>query len=259
MVRILLDRRSASHGRLALIVCALAVAGCTAERKEDLLAKVVAENTRARGGAAAREAARAVEMRMRIVERGFALDAVYRATRDGRMRIDVSAAGKRVYSEGYDGRRGWQWPQGAAHASDATAAGEAALLHGLEYPTNLHGLNEMPARGHRLALAGREVLDGTDYHVLELTLKDGFVTYLYVNPATYLIDRQRDVRALHPDTDPSTKWLEQRFGDYRSVDGRMLSFKGEQVDLRANEVRQTTTVVDVKTNPTLGPDAFVRP
>jgi len=46
-------------------------------------------------------------------------------------------------------------------------------------------------------------VDGTSYYVLELKLDDGFVTYLYLNPTTYLIDRQRDIRAMHPAIDPS--------------------------------------------------------
>jgi hypothetical protein len=242
-----------------LIVVSLTLSGADAKPPTDPLSEIIAHNTRARGGAEAIEGARTVQLRMRIVEPTFAVDAVYKASRDGKMRIDVSANGKRVYSEGYDGRHGWQWPAEAAHASDASPAGQAALRHGLEYPTSLRGLYETRPRGHALTYAGRESLDGTSYHVLKLTLKDGFTTYLYVNPHTYLIDRQRDQRAIHPDADASVKWLEQRFSDYRRADGRIISFKSEQVDLRTKQVRQTTTVVDVTTNPHFEPLVFERP
>src|SRR5262249_3513083 len=178
-------------------------------------------------------------------------DGLYQASRDGRMRIDVFANGKRVYSEGYDGQRPWQLPQDAEHAIGSSPSGAAALRHGLELPINLRGLHEMGARGHQLTLRGREVVDGTNYHVVELRLDDGFTTHPYVNPSTYLIDRMRDVRALHPDADARTRRLEQRYEDFRKVDGRMLPFKSSQVDLRTGQVMQTTTVLEVITNPTL--------
>ena len=114
----------------------------------------------------------------------------------------------------------------------------------------------MRARGHQLTLRGREPVDGTNYHVVELGLDDGFTTYLYVNPSTYLIDRMRDIRALHPDADARTRWIEQRYEDFRKVDGRMLAFKSSQVDLRTGQVMQTTTVLEVTTNPPLTEATF---
>lgn len=175
------------------------------------------------------------------------------------MRIDVFANDTRVYSEGYDGKRAWQLPQDAEHATDASPSGAAALRHGLELPTNLRGLHEMRARGHQLRLRGRELVDGTNYHVVELRLDDGFSTYLYVNPSTYLIDRMRDIRALHPDADPMTRWIEQRYEDFRTVNGTMLAFKSSQVDLRTGQVMQTTTVLEVTTNPPLTEATFAPP
>lgn len=58
-------------------------------------------------------------------------------------------------------------------------------------------------------------LSRTNYCALELKLQDGFTTYLNLNPTTYLIERQRDIRALHPDADPTQNWIERRFEDFR--------------------------------------------
>ena len=247
---------------MVMTVGLLTVVGCRSVRPqpaEESLEDLIAKNTAARGGASAIESAQTVAIRLRITEPKFTVDALYQASRAGRMRIDVFANGARVYSEGYDGRRAWQLAQGAEHAADASTSGAEALRHGLELPTNLRGLHEMRARGHQLTLRGRELVDGTNYHVIELRLDDGFTTDLYVNPSTYLIDRMRDIRALHPDADARTRWIEQRYEDFRKVDGRMLAFKSSQVDLRTGQVTQTSTVLEVTTNPPLTEATFAPP
>ena len=245
-----------------MLSAALVVSGCrTASRpgSADDLDQLIEKHTAARGGAAAIESVRTVAIRLRITEPKFAVEALYQASRTGRMRIDVFSKGKRVYSEGYDGHEAWQLPEDADHATAASTSGAAALRHGLEFPTNLRGLHEMRARGHQLALVGRESIDGTNYYVLELRLEDGFATYLYLSPTTYLIERQRDIRALHPDADPTQKWIERRFEDFRKVDGRIVAFKGSEADMLTGQIIQTTELLELRTNPTLHDQAFARP
>jgi hypothetical protein len=245
-----------------LVPASLAAFGCRGLRQPaapDQLEELVAKHTQARGGSSAIESARTVAIRLRIVEPKFTVEGLYQATREGRMRIDVFSEGKRVFSEGYDGQHAWELGQGAERATDPGPSAEAALRHGLEFPTNIRGLHEMRSRGHQLVLAGRETVDRTNYHVLELRLQDGFVTYLYLSPTSYLIDRQRDVRALHPSADPSQKWIERTFEDYRNVDGRMVSFKSSEIDLRGAQLMQTTTILEVRTNPNFSEQTFARP
>jgi len=238
------------------------LAGCRGvqpQHADKTLEDVIAENTAARGGAKAIESAHTLAIRLRIAERKFTVDGLYQASRDGRMRIDVFANGKRVYSEGYDGQRAWQLSEDAEHGVDSSPSGAAALRHGLELPITLRGLHEMGARGHQLRLLDRELVDGTNYYVVEVRFDDGFTTYLYVNPSTNLIDRMRDIRALHPDIDAKTRWIEQRYEDFREVDGRIFPFKSSQVDLRNQEVMQTTMVLEVTTNPRLTKATFAAP
>src|SRR5712671_2110214 len=70
---------------------------------------VIARNTKAMGGRAAIEAIHSVEINLHITDPGFEVDGIYRAERPGRMRIDVQAGGKHVFTEAFDGERGWQW------------------------------------------------------------------------------------------------------------------------------------------------------
>jgi len=134
-----------------------------------------------------------------------------------------------------------------------TKEGQAALWHGTQYPDQVFGLHEFQQHGHSVEFAGRERLDGIDYYVLKLTLSDGFVTWRYVNASTWRIERGRDVRALHPDLDAKEKVLENRWSDWRRVDGVLRSFRSEQVDVATGKVLQTTTVSRFSINPDLGP------
>ena len=97
-----------------------------------------------------------------IVDADVEVDGKYRATRPGRMRIDVLAAGKHVYTEAFDGTRAWQW-KGKGNVEEESPKGIAALRHGVELPGKLFGLDELHQRGHRVELANRELIDGMNY------------------------------------------------------------------------------------------------
>jgi hypothetical protein len=235
----------------------LPLAACAA-RREVTRDDVIDRNTKAMGGAAAIEAIRAIEVELSIVEQGTELEAIYRADRQGRMRIDVSHQGRRVYTEAFDGRRAWQMGENGV-VRPQTKAGEAALWHGTQFPGQLLGLHELERQGHRVELVGRERRDALDYHVLKLTLSDAFETFRLVNPSTWLIDWGRDFRALHPDVDPGRKWLETRWFDYRPAAGTLRAFRSEQVDAATGAVLQKTELKRVGINPELPPGLFEPP
>jgi hypothetical protein len=221
--------------------------------------EVIGRHTAAVGGRAALEAVHAVSFRLHITEPHSAVDAAYVADRQGRMRIDVSAGGERVYSEGYDGRAAWAWHHGATHGEPETAAAAAALRHGVQLPGKVFGLHELRGRGIAIDLVGREAVAGSDYFVLRLTFPDGFATHLYVNAVTFLIERQRDHRALHPDLDPRATWIETQYSDFRTVGGTLHAFRDRQVDLRTGDVLSTTDVRALEVNGPLDTTAFARP
>jgi len=185
------------------------------------------------------------------------VDADYKVTRDGRMRIDILKDGKRVYTEAYDGRRGWDWgADGSAPVEDPHGA---TLWHGTQFPGGTFTFKDMAALGHTLEYAGRERLDGVDYYVLKLTLSDGFVTYRYVNPTTWLIERGRDYRAFHPALDGHETWVETRWSDYRPVQGMLFSFASMNRDPQSGKTLATQEVTSMKINPGFDQAVFVAP
>ena len=92
---------------LAVFPVALVLSSCG--RSPNTVDEVIDRNTTAMGGRQAIEAVHSVAIDLRIVDPDFAVDGSYRATRPGKMRIDIKAEGKHVFTEAFDGRRGWQW------------------------------------------------------------------------------------------------------------------------------------------------------
>ena len=210
------------------------------------------------GGRQALEAVQSVEVDLHIVDPGFEVDGVYCAARPGRMRIDVQSGGKRVFTEAFDGNNGWEW-DGKGDAKPESAKAAAALRHGVELPGKLFGLHELEQRGDRLELLGREKIADIDYYALRLTLNDGYITTLYVDPQSWLITRRRDVRPLHVDIDPTPTTIEQRSSDFRTVRGVMFPFANSEIDLKTGKELERTKVNDVKVNPATDPSIFERP
>ena len=226
--------------------------GCS--RSPTTLDEVIERHTKAVGGRAAIEAIQSIEFDLHITDPKFEVDGIYFAARPGKMRIDVNAGGDHVFTEAFDGQKGWEGK--GTSQKPATEKATAALRHGVELPGKLFGLHELKARGHRIELAEREKIDGIGYYVLRLTLNDGYATTLYVDPNSWLITRRRDVRPLHVDVDPTPTTIEQRSFDFRTISGVQFAFASSETDLQSGKVLETTVVRSVKINPPLVPSIF---
>src|SRR5580698_2016501 len=211
---------------LALAACALLLTACARPPEPIGLTVIIARNSAATGSG---QAIQSMEVDLAMQDGDSTFDAIYRVTRDGHMRIDIIDHGQRIYTEAYDGHAGWdQGKDGKAPFPDPH--GEA-LWHGTQYPGNIFGLEDMQKNGHTLQYMGRETVDGVDYYVIKLTLSDGFETYRYVNPQSWLIERSRDFRAFHPAVDGKQTWVETRWADFRPVAGVMRAFTSVNTDL----------------------------
>lgn len=177
-----------------------------------------------------------------IKEGGQALIARYRATSDGMMRIDVYDLTDRVFSEGKDDDGTWEWPAGHPAPVNVEHAGVGALAHGIEF--NLFSPAELAARGHDVELTGQTRIRETDYFVLKITLQDGFETYRYVNPDTWLIDIARDFRAFHPAIDSTEQSIETRFDQWRLADGVRFAGRTRNFDVASGALIATVEILE---------------
>ena len=218
--------------------------------------ELIRNHVKAMGGEEAIEKVKSIQYKLQITEPTFTVDGVYSADRDMHMRINIYKDGKVVYVEAFDGKKGWEAESENGPRNDSTPEGNAGLWHGIVMPNKLFGLHEMESVGNKVSLEGREILDGINYYVIKLTMKDGFAIHYYINPDNWRIERSRDVTALHPDVDASKKSFETRYSDYRMQDGVLRSFRSEKYDLNSGEKVQTTVVQSITTNPELDPKMF---
>jgi len=240
---------------LGYVLTILLVTSCSPNAQELTLDQLIERNIQAVGGREAIEAVQSIRFDLHIVDPGFEADATYFAARPGRMRIDITAGGKRVYAEAFDGSRAWQW-KGEGDPLEESATATAALRHGIELPGKLFGLHELRQRGHNLALTGREIVDNINYYVLRLTFFDGASTNLYLDPKSWLITRRRDTRPLHPDIDPTPTTIETKMTDFRKVEGLLFSFASTDTDLKTGKVLEKTTVRQIALNPPIPKGTF---
>jgi hypothetical protein len=240
---------------LLIFLTTVLVAGCHQSSDSLSLDEIVERNTTAMSGRAAIEAVQSIQIDLHIKDPSFEVDGTYYAARPGKMRIDVSADGKHVFTEAFDGQSGWQW-EGKGEQKPATEKGTAALRHGVELPGKLFGLHELRARGHRMKSIGREQIDGVNYYVLQLILNDGYAVSLYVDPNSWLVTRRRDLRPLHVDVDPTPTTIEQISSDFRDVKGVKFPFATTETDLNTGKLLESTVTKSVKINPTLSPTLF---
>ena len=250
-----LSRRSRRQFPL-FIVLAVAITGAGCARIPATLDDIIDRNTEAMGGRQAIEAVHSLAIVLHIVEPKFAVDGTYRAARPGRMRIDITADGKHVYTEAFDGQRGWQWKGEGTEVVEESTKATAALRHGVQLPGNLFGLHELREQGHQIELAGRETVDGTNYCLLKVTLSDGYSTTLYVDPNSWLVTRRRDVSPLHVDIDPTPTTMEHRMSDFRKVGGVVRPFVNSEVDLKTGKVLETATIRSMTVNPEFNDSIF---
>jgi hypothetical protein len=232
-------------------------AGVSAERTLSL-DEIIENHTKALGGKSAIESAKSMEFELHIAEPKFEVDGVYKVDRQHRMRIDIFSDGKRVFTEAFDGKKGWE--QGEDKPAEySSEQGSKALWHGTVLPGKLVGLHEYKKLGHKIELIGREEIEGVNYYVLQITLSDGFQTRIYLHPETWLIERGRDFAAVHVDIDPTKQPLESRYLDYRSVEGVMRSFQTTQKNVETGAVTQSVTIKSIKVNPSFDSSTFTKP
>lgn len=240
---------------LLVLLSTIFVAACHAQSDSVSLDEIIERNTGAMGGRGAIEAVQSIQIELHIKDPSFEVDGTYYAMRPGKMRIDVSAQGKHVFTEAFDGQNGWQW-EGKGEQKPATEKATAALRHGVELPGKLFGLYELRARGHKMKSIGREQIEGVNYYVLQLILNDGAAISLYVDPNSWLVTRRRDVRPLHVDVDPTPTTIEQVSSDFHDVEGVKFPFATAETDLNTGKLLESTITKSVKINPTLPPTLF---
>ncbi len=210
-----------SRNQWAAVLLLLVAAGVRAATADELIAK----NIKARGGMEKLRAIQSLRTSGKILagDGGFSLELVYveMIHRPGLYRQEVSLQGLTQVTA-YDGTVGWQiQPFGGRLDPERLSADDVKFL---KLFADLDGpLVDYGAKGSRVEYLGSEDVDGTDAHKLKVTLKDGDLLYIYLDPDYFLQIRtivQSKIRG-------AEVVQELDWGNYESVGGVMLPFSIE--------------------------------
>lgn len=207
---------------------------------------VIAQTTAAMGGADALRNLRNVRLGLAWTEGGIEYTGDYRATRDGHMRIDVFVNGDRVYSEGLDREGAWEQAGEGQSVVSVDQTAHDALARGITY--RFDGIWFARERGHEVAYEGAQAVNGVDYHVVKLRFDDGFETYFYINPATWMVERRRDRRAYHPAIDSTEILIESVSDGFAPLCGVPLAMTSQDIDIANGAVLATRGVIRSRCN-----------
>lgn len=241
---------AAVAGLVASAACAL-----PAEPEPDL-ASVLERHADARGGREALESVRVLEVELEITEPDFTVTGSYVATREGWMRIDIFAEGRRVFTEALGPGGGWQM-HADGKAIDLSPEGERALRRGIS--NNLYALHELGELGFELKLLGRSEREGRKVWEIEQRASDGSTKRVLLDAVTYLVASEIKTAALHPDIDPTETEEETFYSDHRATAGVLFSTRSRKFDRRTGELLQETVVLERRVNGPVERARFLRP
>jgi hypothetical protein len=194
-----------------------------AECRPLTLEQILDRYVEARGGAAALESQTALRLRSTNHEGKWNPKFDYRTMKPGYMWIRATYDDGEVVEEGFDGERGWEKWTGKPAEYVSGDAGQA-LQQGAMSPVHLYGLNHMQGLGAAVTLEGCNTIDDRDYFVINVVSRFGSNIDYYVSTDTYRLERSRTVRPLHPTVDPTPITIEERWTDFRFVDGVLHPF-----------------------------------
>jgi len=230
-----------------LVLAAVLAAPAAAQTVDEVIAK----SFEARGGLDKLKAIQAMRMTGKMTMGPMELPLVIETKRPASLRLDVTVQGT-VAVQAYDGTTAWgisPMGTGQAEALPAEAAREMAAQADLDGP-----LVDSEAKGHRVELVGKEMVEGRDAFKLKVTKKDGGVEYYFLDAASYLpvrFEGKRTVRGAEIEG-------EGTIGDYKEVAG-FLWPHSIQNGAKGRPEKQAITIEKIEVNPKIDDTRFKMP
>jgi len=187
--------------------------------------EIVARSIEARGGAAKLAAIRSVRVTGKLVFGGgnFSIEAAFGRVvkRPGMIRTETTLQGLTAV-EAYDGTEGWSLDpfQGRRDPEKTPAENLKSVAQEADIDGPLVAWRE---KGHKVEYLGTEDVDGTPAHKLRVTLKDGDVKYIYLDPDFFLEIREVSVSKVRG----AEQITETDLGSYEQVAGVWMPFSAE--------------------------------
>ena len=215
--------------------------------------ELLAKNLEARGGAGKVAAIKTLKCEGKLVFGGqFELALTQYQKAPESVRNEASIQGLTAV-QAWDGKDAWQISpfQGRKDPEKMTADDAKALSDDAPIAGALIGARE---RGSKIDYLGTEDVDGTDAHKLKVTLKNGDIQYVYLDPDHFLEIRmvsQRSVRGTEVESVTD-------YGDYEEVAGVYFPFS-LSTENKGDGNRSQTTIEHAEANVPIDDSVFAFP
>lgn len=240
------------------LFAALALAGAAAlhaqEPLELTVGQLVDKNIAAKGGREALDALKSVRLTGRMLVNQGQLELGFAQTkkRGSLVRAEVSLQGLTMV-QAYDGTQAWQIApfQGRKDPEKMSADDAKSLIE----DSDLTGfLVDWKAKGSTVEYVGREDVDGTLAHKVKVTLKNGDLAWVYLDPDHFL-----EIRVLSQRIERGAQVeIETDLGDYEKVGGVFLPFSIE-AGRKGSSNKQKILISKGEANPALDDALFKFP
>ncbi len=193
------------------------ISGASALTVDELIAKNVA----ARGGLEKIRAIQSLRQTGKIQFGSTSVGYQWQGKRPGMVRTEITFQGLTAVNA-YDGSVGWRIQPFRGRIDPEKMSADD--VKPMQLDADMDGpLIDYQKKGNKVEYLGTEDVDGTDAHKLKVTLKNGDVRYIYLDPDYYL-----DIRVIDQTTIRGAQQeSETDLGDYEQVNGVFLPFSIE--------------------------------
>ena len=216
--------------------------------------EIVARYVEARGGAEALRKLHSVIYRGEYREGGEVMpNAAMAIQRPFFKLVGDPAKPNPEFAEGYDGSA-WEYYGDPGIVLRTVGAASAASRHGLEIDGPLA---DYEAKGSTVTLMGKEKVGDREAYRLRVRMMDGFEQDELIDSESWRLIAERKVAPIH--AFGKSVASEERFFDYRPVEGVLFAFSSREVELASGKVLNEMKWNSITVNETIDPAAFSPP
>ena len=239
--------------RIPALCCALLLLAATSVQAMTA-DELVAKNLAARGGIDKIHAITTLKLegKLRIGGQFELAFTSYQKAPDS-TRIEATIQGL-TQIQAWDGKDAWQISPFQGRRDPERMSGDDAK--GLSDDASIGGpLVDWKARGSTLAYLGTEDIDGTEAHKLKVTLKNGDIEYVYLDPDYFLTIRTVSQMMVRGTMVKSVS----DYGDYERINGVYFPFSSTTGDGGGDGGNQQLTVLKATANAPMDDSLFAFP
>jgi len=221
----------------------------SAQTAEDLVAK----NLQAHGGVDKIKAIKSYKYTGKFQQGSFSAQVSQEAKAPDDIREMFTIQGM-TQIQAYDGNTGWQISPFQGRR-DPEMLGEDDLRDIVEDADFYGPLVDYKEKGNSVEYLGHDTVDGDDVYRLKVTLKNGDIVYMYLDPDTYIeirSERQQFIRGAVRETQTD-------LGSYKQVDGVFFPFSISSGPKNRPDQKGTITIDKMEANVNLPDTEFKMP